>query len=105
MPGNSEPFLGLVEALTGAPLTGDAWVEALRTPLEQLLASEKKEYEAALLECPAGESATEVDLDMRIKIVDGDETIADTAEDGGFTATCTKFEEYIHRRFPKTATA
>jgi hypothetical protein len=28
-PGNSEPFLGLVERLTGKPLSGDAWVAML----------------------------------------------------------------------------
>merc|ERR550537_1441759 len=29
-PGNSEPFLGLVESLTGAPLSGEAWVAMLK---------------------------------------------------------------------------
>lgn len=34
-PGNTEPFLGLVERLTGAPLSADAWVAQLQRPLEQ----------------------------------------------------------------------
>lgn len=34
-PGNTEPFLGLVERLTGAPLSADAWVAQLQQPLEE----------------------------------------------------------------------
>ena len=41
----------------------------------------------------------DVDLDMRIKIVDGDEVIADTSLDGGFLPTCKQFEAYIQKRF------
>ena len=43
-----------------------------------------------------------IELNMRIKIVDGDDLIADTAVDGGFLGTCAKFELYIRDRF-KTA--
>ncbi|KAH8069072.1 peptidase [Aureococcus anophagefferens] len=46
-PGNTEPFLDLVEQCTGAPLSGDAWVAALGVPLDELLASEKAAYDAA----------------------------------------------------------
>ena len=45
----------------------------------------------------------EIDLKMRIKIVDGDATIADTAADGGFLKTCAKFEKYIRERFATAA--
>ena len=34
-PGNTEPFLGLVQRLTGAPLSADAWVAQLQRPLEE----------------------------------------------------------------------
>ena len=34
--------------------------------------------------------------------VDGDQVIADTAQDGGFLATCSKFEEYVRTRFAPT---
>ena len=44
-------------------------------------------------------AASAIDLDMRIKIVDGDEVVADTALDGGFLPTCKKFEKYIQQRF------
>ena len=96
-PGNSEPFLGLVERLTGKPLTGDPWVAVLRQDVEALLREEKAAYEAA--EKAESAAAPEIDLDMRIKIVDGDAVIADTAEDGGFLATCSKFERYVRQWF------
>lgn len=95
-----------METLTGKPLTGEAWVDALRKPLGELLASEKAEYEAALAQsATAPPQPGDVDLDMRIRIVDGDEVIADTEQDGGFLATCAKFEQYIHTRFPEAAKA
>ena len=36
----------------GAPLTGDAWVARLRTPLEQAVAEEKAGYERGLAAGP-----------------------------------------------------
>lgn len=51
-PGNGAPFLGLVEALTGAPLSADAWTARLETPLEDLLARERADYDAAIKEGP-----------------------------------------------------
>ncbi|KAH8073139.1 peptidase [Aureococcus anophagefferens] len=55
---------------TGAPLSGDAWVAALGVPLDELLASEKAAYDAAV--AAASAASTDVDLDMRVRIVDGD---------------------------------
>ena len=108
-PGNSEPFLGLVEGLTGAPLSGDAWVAALKQDVEELLAEEKVAYDAAAkakTEASAACAAGAIDLDMRIKIVDGDAVIADTdAEGGDFLKTCAKFEEFVRARKEATATA
>jgi len=105
-PGNSEPFLGLVEALTGTPLSGDAWVAMLKQDVEELLVEEKVAYDAAANAKQEPHGAPEaVDLDMRIKIVDGDEVIADTAADGDFFATCSKFAQYIHGRFPRDVAA
>jgi hypothetical protein len=101
-PGNSEPFLGLVEKLTGKPLTGDAWVAMLKQDVGSLLAEEKVAYEAMAKKLGEQVPPAEIDLRMRIKIVDGDEVIADTSLDGGFVATCKKFERYIQQRF-KTA--
>mmetsp|Transcript_9911 Transcript_9911/g.23960 ORF Transcript_9911/g.23960 Transcript_9911/m.23960 type:complete len:82 (+) Transcript_9911:3-248(+) len=78
----------------------------LKQDVASLLEEEKAAYEAALKsstdEATAKKQRTaEPELDMRIKIVDGDEVIADTAVDGGFLATCAKFEAYIRNRFSK----
>jgi len=98
-PGNSEPFLGLVATLTGEPLSGDAWVAMLEQDVEQLLAEERSAYDAATKAKAATTACTSVDLDMRIKIVDGDAVIADTeAQGGNFLETCAKFEEFVRAR-------
>jgi len=95
-PGNSARFLDLVEGLTGKPLTGDAWVKDLQEPLEEVLKSERAEYDKAVKLGPA--VSGDLDLEMRVKIIDGDETIADSAEEGSFAATTAKFERYVKQR-------
>jgi len=100
-PGNSEPFLGLVERLTGAPLSGDAWVAMLKQDVESLLKEERVAYDAAAKAKATAEAAASPDLDMRIKILDGDDVIADTEADGDFAATCAKFKDYVSKRFPR----
>ena len=102
-PGNSEAFLGLVERLTGAPLAGTAWVEELKQDIDAAVAAERAAYDQAAVaeeeeEGREGEEGN-VDLDMRVRIVDGDEVIADTAEAGGFLGACRKFEEFIEERY------
>jgi Zn-dependent oligopeptidase len=95
-PGNSAMFLDLVEGLTGKPLTGDAWVADLKEPLETTLKQEREEYEKA---AKAGPAVTgELDLGMRVRVIDGDEVITDSAEEGSFTKAATKFERYVRRR-------
>jgi oligoendopeptidase F len=101
-PGNSEPFLGLVENLTGSPLTGQAWINDLKKSVDDLLEEEKASYDKKRAECATAPSCEDIDLNMRIRIVDGDDVISDTAEDGSFLATCKKFEEYVQKRFAKT---
>ena len=101
--GNSEPFLGLVEKLTGKALSGDPWVAALEQDVDQLLEEEKVAYEGMVAAKAKAVACDEIDLQMRIKIVDGDATIADTATDGGFLKTCAKFEAYIRERFATAA--
>ena len=102
-PGNSEPFLSLVENLTGSPLTGDAWVNELKQSVDDVLTDEKKKYESKRAECVDSSitSKDDIDLDMRIRIVDGDEVLADTAKEGSFLATCKVFEEYVKKRYAK----
>jgi len=101
-PGNSEPFLSLVEKCTGKPLSGEAWIAELNTKVEDLLADEKEVYDKALAEVQSTSGHSDdddIDLDMRIRIVDGDDVLADTAEDGSFLATCAKFEKYVRERY------
>ena len=102
-PGNSEPFLSLVEKCTGSPLTGDAWIAELKRAVGELLAEEKEAYEKARAEYEASTPAKDVDLDMRIRIVDGDNVLADTSEDGSFLATCARFEKYVQENYATPA--
>jgi hypothetical protein len=101
--GNSEPFLDLVERLTGTALTGQAWIDALEEPVADLLAREGEAYNAAVKKVSPAEETGGVDLDMRVRFVDGAEQIADSHADGSFLAACRRFEEYVKMRFPQTA--
>ena len=100
-PGNSEQFLSLVENLTGSPLTGDAWVSELKQSVEDVLKDEKVKYESKRAECGDETTSDDIDLDMRIRIVDGDEVLADTSKEGSFLASCKVFEEYVKKRYAK----
>ena len=72
----------------------------LRQDVDELLAEEKLAYDAMVRACAAAPPSDSIELDMRIKIIDGDTVIADTAQDGGFLGTCAKFEAYVRARFP-----
>ena len=96
-PGNSQPFLSLVEKCTGKPLTGDAWISELEKDVSSLLVEEKEAYDKARAEVVGNND--DIDLDMRIRIVDGDNVLADTDEDGSFLATCQKFENYVRENY------
>jgi len=108
-PGNSEQFLDLVKNLTGKPLTGDAWIEALQEDLPTLIAKEKEAYDdaiastavAAAADGGPGNSTGAVDLNMRVLIKDGDELIADSSGEAGFLGACATFEAYVTKRFPR----
>lgn len=93
-PGNSARFLDLVENLTGKPLTGDAWVQKLRQPMDELIRSEQADYEKALTE---SSEERDVDLSMRVRFVDGDHVIADS-KDTGFAEATAKFEAFVRER-------
>lgn len=41
----------------------------------------------------------EIDIGMRVLLVHGDETIADSAVDGGFVKACAKFKAWVRARF------
>ena len=97
--GNGSQFLDLVEQLTGAPLAADAWVEELQEPLEHKVKEERKEYEAAVAAGPAIPPGKEPELGMRVRLVHGDEVIADTAADGALAAACAKFKSWVRQQY------
>lgn len=95
-PGNSKMFLDLVQSLTGKSLTGEAWVKELQRPIEEVLKSEQVDYEEGV---KAGPAVTgDLDLGMHIRIIDGDEVIADSTEEGSFLKAAARFERYVKRR-------
>eukprot|EP01052_Picozoa_sp_SAG31_P029299 SAG31_NODE_2901_length_4931_cov_23.498344_4_plen_119_part_00 len=106
-PGNSTPFLALVENLTGAPLTGVAWLEDLAEPIEAVVASERAEYAEAIkamaADGPASVAEGGVALSMRMIIKDGDTLIADSEQNGGFIPACKVFADHIAKRFQRSS--
>lgn len=98
--GNSKPFLDLVQDVTGKPLTGDAWVNELKTSVEECITSEKKEYEKSLSEVAKetdAASCENLDLKMRVRFVDGDVLISDSSK-SGLLGACKEFESFVAAR-------
>ena len=92
---SSERFLDLVEKLCGSPLSSDAWVHELNQDTEQLIKEEKEEYEKAVA---SGAPTGDVDLQMKLRVVDGDAVLASSADDGGFEGACNKFAKIVAQR-------
>ena len=102
-PGNGEAFLDLVERLTGSALSSDAWIAELGVDLEERVAREKKEYEAAVETGPAiPADADSVDLEMRMVLVHGD-TVISSSEEDGWKGAQAKFKKFIAENFPVKA--
>lgn len=106
--GNSKPFLDIVRDLTGKDLTGEAWVDALKEDLEEHIAQEKKEYIEMIGKCKAASEASEekedeqLDLQMTVRFVDGDEVIADSSV-SGLLGSCKEFEAFVASRVAAAA--
>lgn len=96
--GNSKPFLSIVKDLTGKELTGEAWVNALKEDVEEHVVQENKEYNEMIKKC-ANEKLDDdnIDLDMNVKFVDGDELIADSSKSSLLQA-CKEFETFVAAR-------
>ena len=92
------PSHQLVEDLTGKPLKGESWVQELKQELGHVISEEKAAYEGAGADDVCMD---DIDLDMRIRIVDGDTLISDTQSEGSFLGTCGVFEKYITERYRK----
>eukprot|EP00928_Gymnodinium_smaydae_P043115 TRINITY_DN28960_c0_g1_i1.p1 TRINITY_DN28960_c0_g1~~TRINITY_DN28960_c0_g1_i1.p1 ORF type:complete len:655 (+),score=164.82 TRINITY_DN28960_c0_g1_i1:46-1965(+) len=96
--GNSEMFFDLVERLTGRPLTGDAWVVALEQDIDARVREERVAYDRAVA-LPDPRGGGEVELDMRMRLVDGDLVISETCPGvTSFVQACEKFKEYVAQR-------
>jgi hypothetical protein len=97
--GNLEPFLDLVKELTGKELSGDPWVKELSQSVDELLASEKADYEKSIAEASKESSCENLDLGMVVRFVDGDKLISDSSKsEGGVLGACSKFEAFVKSR-------
>ena len=100
--GNSKPFLDIVRDLTGKDLTGEAWVDALKEDLEEHIVQEKKEYIEMIEKCKATAEDEQLDLQMTVRFVDGDEVIADSSV-SGLLGSCKEFEAFVAARVAAAA--
>lgn len=73
---------------------------SLQTPLKQKLEEEEEAYRKAVAAGPAIAPGQQADLEMRIRLVHGDELIADTETDGGLAGACAKYTEWIRKTWP-----
>jgi hypothetical protein len=97
--GNSRPFLDLVKEFTGKELSGDAWVAELSQSVDELLASERKDYEKSIAETSNESSCENIDLNMVVRFVDGDKLISDSSKSkGGIMGACREFESFVQER-------
>jgi hypothetical protein len=93
-PGNSRTFLEFVEAMTRKPLTADAIAAEANRTVEEAL-DEARSSLARERTIPRHEGP--IELDARIRVVDGRETVAETGE-GGFDAMSRAFGAWIEAR-------
>ena len=96
--GNTVPFRDLVQAVTGAPLTHEAWVSELETGVEDKVASEKAAYDEGVAAGPALAPGADANLDAVVRVVHGDEIVADSAVDGGLAGVVAKFGAWLAGR-------
>lgn len=94
-PGNSAMFLDLVKELTGEPLTSAAWVASLQRTVEETCVSEKAAYDRAVADGPVFPAGAEVDLNMNVQLVHGDEVIADSSALGSVAKACAVYKQWV----------
>lgn len=92
--GNEVRFDDTLRSLTGSPLCADALVARCNRTVDQAVAEARAEVEAA-----RGRHAFDgpVALDARVRVVHGQEVVADSA-DGDFDAACDSFEKWSATR-------
>ena len=93
-PGNSRRFFDFIESLTGTPLSADHLARHVNRSADEAIAGARKQIQKlGSIPQPQGE----VRLDASIKVMHGNELVADTAE-GGFDSAAAKFEAWIDRQ-------
>eukprot|EP01027_Heterolobosea_sp_BB2_P015778 GEZU01022559.1.p1 GENE.GEZU01022559.1~~GEZU01022559.1.p1 ORF type:complete len:256 (-),score=101.75 GEZU01022559.1:98-865(-) len=97
-PGNSESFLALVERMTGKPLQSADMVGYLCRDVEELVREERAEYELAV---KAGINTAPLgnDLKVRLRLVHGDEEIADSQKEGSIEAAAQVFKKWVRKNY------
>eukprot|EP00891_Asterochloris_glomerata_P001220 jgi/Astpho2/1220/Aster-07071 len=98
-PGNGTAYLELVQSLTGAPLSADAWLAELRTSVPDKLREEEKEYHKAVKAGPKLKAGQEPELDMYVRLVHGDQVIVDSKDAGGIGSAVGRFSEWIKNEY------
>lgn len=91
-PGNAVPFEHTLRGLTGAPLSADALVDECNMSTDDAVAQARASI-ARLSSIPPQQGP--VELDARIRVVHGRETIAST-EHASFEEACRAFERRIN---------
>ncbi len=91
-PGNSQTFFALIEGLTGAPFSAEATAAEVGQPLAEAEAEAQRAVERA--GGSRGFSGA-VDLDARIRIAHGAETIADTGSGASFEDLAARFAHWV----------
>ena len=66
----------------------------LQEDVEDVVKEEKKSYDQALQEGAKFPAGSDVDLDMRVLLVHGDDLIADSSE-SGLTAACDTYKLWL----------
>ncbi|MFN8177127.1 MAG: M3 family metallopeptidase [bacterium] len=95
-PGNSRPFLELIAEMTGRPFSADALAEEVSRPTDEVVRRARKAAEAAQ---SAPESAGPIDLDLRLRIIHGKETVVEETRDA--LAASRDFRRWVGAKWPR----
>ena len=96
-PGNSVPFMDLVEKLTGKPFSADALVaSANRTTEESIAKAQAKVEKLKALPTYAGS----LDLNANVRVIHGNEEITEFANASEFPKAEAEFEHWVGAQYP-----
>ena len=95
-PGNSRSFLDLVRAMTGRPFSADALVDDVSRPVDATVAH-ARDLVRGLDAIPEAKGA--VDLELRLRIIHGHETVVEETRDA--LGAARKFGEWVGSRWPR----